>query len=92
MLDAHWTDDQGAPFGFRALNGEDNPTMPLIAALASAVPPGQPCGPRIRLDFRQEQGDPSMNVTETTLTDPGLQARILQAAREPAPRTAPVKF
>jgi hypothetical protein len=33
-----------------------------------------------------------MNVTETTLTDLGQQARALQASREPPARSAPVKF
>ena len=91
-LDARWTDEKGEPLRFHAANGEDNPTMPLIAVIAAAPPPGQSCAPRLRLVFRSEQGDPPMNVTETTLTDLGQQARALQASREPPARSAPVKF
>ena len=91
-LDARWTDEKGEPLRFHAANGEDNPTMPLIAVIAAAPPPGQSCAPRVRLVFRSEQGDPPMNVTETTLTDLGQQARALQASREPPARSAPVKF
>ena len=91
-LDARWTDEKGEPLRFHAANGEDNPTMPVIAVIAAAPPPGQSCAPRVRLVFRSEQGDPPMNVTETTLTDLGQQARALQASREPPARSAPVKF
>ena len=62
-LDARWTDERGEPLRFHAANGEDNPTMPLIAVIAAAPPPGQSCAPRLRLVFRSEQGDPPMNVS-----------------------------
>ena len=91
-FDRRWRDESDAPFSFRAANGEENPDMPALAALADASPPGVACGPRIRLDFRSEQGNPPMNVTEVTLTDPGLRLRILQASREGAAGAGPIKF
>jgi hypothetical protein len=90
-LDARWTDDTGAPFDVHAVNGEANPTMPPVDAFGARAIPGQPCGPRVRLQFHEDQGEPPANVTETTLTDPGLETRILEASRA-AVRPNPVKF
>jgi hypothetical protein len=58
------------------------PTMPGAGA----------CGPRLRVDFQPDQGDPPMNVTETTLIDPGLADRVSQSLQAAAPRPGPVKF
>ena len=62
--------------------------------LPQGVPnmPGNSCGPRVRVDFLPDQGDPPMNVTETTLTDPGLAQRVSESLEAAAPRAAPVKF
>jgi uncharacterized protein YecT (DUF1311 family) len=95
-IDARGLNDGGA-FAFHAADGETNLTVPMINTLP--LPAGLPtmpgagaCGPRLRVDFQPDQGDPPMNVTEITLIDPGLTDRVTQSLQAAAPRPGPVKF
>ena len=94
-LEAHELDAAAAAFQFHATDGEMTLTAPMINAPASPVDlasaSGNVCGPRLRVDFQPDQGDPPMNVTETMLTDPSLASRVSQVLHVAAPRAA-VKF
>ena len=96
-LEAHGLDAAATAFQIHAPDGETKTTLtaPMINAPASPVDlasaSGNVCGPRLRVDFQPDQGDPPMNVTETMLTDPSLASRVSQVLHVAAPRAA-VKF
>ena len=94
-VEAHGVDAAATAFRFHAINGETILTKPVINP--PALPSGATnvslnvCGPHVSVDFRPDQGDPPMNVTEIMLTDPGLASRVSQVAHVAAPHAA-VKF
>ena len=94
-VEAHGLDAAATAFQIHAPDGETTLTAPMINAPASPVDlasaSGNVCGPRLRVDFQPDQGDPPMNVTETMLTDPSLASRVSQVLHVAAPRAA-VKF
>jgi uncharacterized protein len=94
-VEAYGLDAAATAFQFHATDGETTLTAPMINAPASHVDlasaSGDACGPRLRVDFQPDQGDPPMNVTETMLTDPNLASRVSQVLHVAAPRAA-VKF
>ena len=87
-LDARGLND-GAALAFHAANGETTLTVPMINTppLPAGVPnmPGNACGPRVLVDFQPDQGDPPMNVTETTLDRSGSRRARLGELCKPRP-------
>ena len=94
-VEAHGLGAAAAAFQFHAIDGETTLTAPMINAPASPVGLASVsenvCGPRLRVDFQPDQGDPPMNVTGIMLTDPSLASRVSQVLHVAAPRAA-VKF
>ena len=94
-LEAHGLDAAATAIQFHAIDGETTLAAPMINAPTPPIGPasvsGNDCGPRLRVDFQPDQGDPPMNVTEVMLTDPSLASRVSQALHVAAPRAA-VKF